>query len=53
MARCWSIYRAQALELAQHPEYVSNDGFHPSGAGYGRIAQLTLAALAGRLDVPA
>jgi lysophospholipase L1-like esterase len=45
--------QGQSLELAQHPEYVSNDGFHPSSAGYGRIAQLTLAALAGRLDVPA
>jgi lysophospholipase L1-like esterase len=27
-------------ELAQHPEYVSSDGFHPSSAGYGRIAEL-------------
>jgi lysophospholipase L1-like esterase len=43
--------QGQSLELAQHPEYVSNDGFHPSSAGYGRIAQLTLAALAGRLNV--
>lgn len=45
--------QGQSLELAQHPEYVSNDGFHPSSAGYQRIAQLTLAALAGRLNVPA
>ena len=43
--------RGQALELAQHPEYVSSDGFHPSSAGYARIAQLTLAALTGRLNV--
>jgi lysophospholipase L1-like esterase len=43
--------RGQSLELAQHPEYVSTDGFHPSSAGYMRIAELTLAALAGRLDV--
>jgi acyl-CoA thioesterase-1 len=27
-------------ELAQHPEYVSPDGFHPSTAGYARLAQL-------------
>lgn len=40
-----------SLELAQHPEYVSGDGFHPSSAGYRRIAELTLAALGGRLGV--
>jgi len=27
-------------ELAQHPEYVSPDGFHPSTAGYARLAEL-------------
>jgi acyl-CoA thioesterase-1 len=27
-------------ELSQHPEYVSPDGFHPSTAGYARLAQL-------------
>lgn len=33
-------------ELAAHPEYISADGFHPSGAGYRRIAEFVLAALA-------
>jgi len=32
-------------ELGTHPEYISADGFHPSSAGYRRIADLTLAAL--------
>ncbi|HET8629337.1 MAG TPA: SGNH/GDSL hydrolase family protein [Thermomicrobiales bacterium] len=32
-------------ELAAHPEYVSADGFHPSSAGYRRIADFALAAL--------
>ena len=32
-------------ELARHPEYLSADGFHPSSAGYGRIAALVLDAL--------
>lgn len=27
-------------DLAQHPEYVSNDGFHPDTIGYAQIAQL-------------
>jgi lysophospholipase L1-like esterase len=27
-------------ELAQHPELVSADGFHPSAAGYARLADL-------------
>ena len=27
-------------ELANHPEYVSVDGFHPSAAGYSRLADL-------------
>jgi lysophospholipase L1-like esterase len=31
-------------ELAEHPEYVSADGFHPSSAGYARIAELFHAA---------
>jgi acyl-CoA thioesterase-1 len=34
-----------SLELAQHPEYVSSDGFHPSDAGYQRIAELILAEI--------
>jgi lysophospholipase L1-like esterase len=32
-------------ELASHPEYISADGFHPSAAGYRRIAELVLATL--------
>ncbi len=27
-------------ELATHPEYISNDGFHPSVIGYARIAEI-------------
>lgn len=34
---------SEYAELAGHPEYVSADGFHPSSAGYRRIAELTLA----------
>ena len=40
-----------AAEFAAHPEYVSADGFHPSTAGYRRIAGLVLDAL--RRDDPA
>jgi len=32
-------------ELATHPEYISGDGFHPSSAGYERIATLVLDAI--------
>jgi lysophospholipase L1-like esterase len=32
-------------ELALHPEYISGDGFHPSSAGYERIAALVLDAI--------
>ncbi|MFN8475506.1 MAG: GDSL-type esterase/lipase family protein [Anaerolineae bacterium] len=31
---------SQWSELASHPEYVSIDGFHPSAAGYSRLADL-------------
>ena len=34
-----------APELADNPNYVSADGFHPSSAGYQRIAELVLATL--------
>lgn len=27
-------------DLAQHPEYISSDGFHPSTIGYTQVAQL-------------
>lgn len=40
---------AERLELAAHPEYISDDGFHPSAAGYRRISELALAALRSRL----
>jgi lysophospholipase L1-like esterase len=34
-----------SLELHEHPEYVSPDGFHPSTEGYRRIGELVLAAI--------
>ena len=37
--------RALSHEQAQHPEYVSADGFHPSSEGYARLADLFWAAL--------
>lgn len=40
-----------APDLLAHPEYISADGFHPSSAGYRRVADLVLAAL--KADVPA
>lgn len=36
---------ASSDEFAAHPEYLSGDGFHPSSAGYRRIADLTLDTL--------
>ena len=27
-------------ELADHPEYISDDGFHPNAIGYTRIAEI-------------
>jgi lysophospholipase L1-like esterase len=44
-ARLVDLY-GQSLELNEHPEYISIDGFHPSSAGYRRIADLTLNVLA-------
>lgn len=32
-------------DLASHPEYISNDGLHPSTLGYSRIADLFFQAL--------
>ncbi len=37
-------------ELAANPQYISGDGFHPSNAGYRRIADIALATL--RADDP-
>lgn len=34
-----------APELADNPDYVSADGFHPSSAGYQRIAELVVATI--------
>lgn len=34
-----------APELAENPDYVSADGFHPSSAGYRRIAELVIATI--------
>jgi lysophospholipase L1-like esterase len=40
-------------ELADHPEYISSDGFHPSTAGARRLAEIFAAAiLAGRPPQP-
>ncbi len=36
---------SQWTELANHPEYISADGFHPSAAGYQRLADLFYQAL--------
>jgi acyl-CoA thioesterase I len=35
---------ARWQDLAEHPEYVSTDGFHPSTAGYQQLADLFAAA---------
>jgi acyl-CoA thioesterase I len=32
-------------ELATHPEYVANDGLHPSNAGHARLAQVITAKI--------
>jgi acyl-CoA thioesterase-1 len=34
-------------EAAEHPEYLSQDGFHPSSEGYARLAELFSEALDG------
>lgn len=36
---------AEWPELADHPEYISADGFHPSSLGYERIAELVVRAI--------
>ena len=37
----------QWRELANHPEYISNDGFHPNALGYTRIAEIFYQVLQG------
>ena len=44
------LYRA---ELASHPEYISGDGFHPTAAGYLRIADLFWADIRAKHAIPA
>jgi lysophospholipase L1-like esterase len=39
--------------LAGHPEYISGDGFHPSDAGYKRLADLFWAQIIAHNAVPA
>jgi acyl-CoA thioesterase I len=36
-----------SLELDDHPEYLSDDGFHPSTAGFRRIAEIVLDSIDG------
>jgi acyl-CoA thioesterase-1 len=42
---------AQWRGLGEHPEYVSRDGFHPSTAGYRRLADVFFDALAQQTDI--
>ncbi|MCC6176519.1 MAG: hypothetical protein IT305_14525 [Chloroflexi bacterium] len=39
-------------DVAEHPEYISADGFHPSTLGYARLADVFYAAVARRLELP-
>jgi acyl-CoA thioesterase I len=41
-----------SAELASHPEYISRDGFHPTSAGYARLAELFWAQIQARHAVP-
>jgi lysophospholipase L1-like esterase len=41
-----------SAELASHPEYISRDGFHPTSAGYLRLADLFWAQIQARHAVP-
>jgi lysophospholipase L1-like esterase len=45
--------RAIWAELREYPEYVSSDGFHPSTAGYRRLADLFFDSAAPRLGLHA
>ena len=38
-------------ELAEHPEYVGRDGFHPSSEGYRRLAELFLEVMQQRTSL--
>jgi lysophospholipase L1-like esterase len=39
-------------EVADHPEYISSDGFHPSTTGYRRLADVFYASAAQTLGLP-
>jgi acyl-CoA thioesterase-1 len=39
-------------DLAAHPEYIAQDGFHPSDAGYARLAAIFWAAITAHHAVP-
>ena len=39
-------------DLAAHPNYIASDGFHPSDAGYRRLADLFWAQITARHAVP-
>lgn len=39
-------------DLAAHPDYISSDGFHPSDAGYRRLADLFWAQITAHHAVP-
>jgi lysophospholipase L1-like esterase len=45
--------RSTWREVAEHPEYISSDGFHPSTAGYRRLADVFCAVAAPVLGLPA
>ena len=40
-------------EVADHPEYISSDGFHPSTLGYQRLATMFYTSAAASLGLPA
>jgi len=44
------MFSFSARELASHPEYFSQDGFHPSSAGYDRWAELMWPAVQGAAE---
>lgn len=45
--------RSTWREVADHPEYISSDGFHPSTLGYQRLATVFYASAASALGLPA
>ena len=45
--------RSTWREVADHPEYISSDGFHPSTLGYQRLATVFYTSAASALGLPA